>query len=61
MPSQEQKPPAIRQNADFQGQVSNMDPVDIPVGAATKQVNVTCQIPGVLTVRGGYRKVTFDN
>jgi hypothetical protein len=24
-------------------------------------VNVTCQIPGVLTVRGGYRKVTFDN
>lgn len=61
MPAQEQKPKAIRQNNDFRGQVSNMDPTDVPAGGAIKQVNVTCQIPGELAVRGGYRKVTFEN
>lgn len=48
------------EHRDFQGQVSNADPHDIPVGAAQVQVNVNCVTPGQLQVRGGLRAVTFE-
>lgn len=51
----------VRQNRDFLGMTSNLDPLDIPEGGATKQVNVTCQVNGELRVRQGYRKVVWEN
>jgi hypothetical protein len=45
---------------DFAGLLTNVDPDDVPTGAAQKQVNVVCITLGELQVRGGYREVTFD-
>ena len=50
-----------RNNRDFVGQVSNMDPTDLPAGAAVVQVNASCQIPGQLRVRQGYQELRYDN
>ena len=45
---------------DFPGLMSSADADDIPPGAAETQVNMTCTRQGALTLRGGYRKVSFD-
>jgi hypothetical protein len=45
---------------DFEGLQSRPDPNDIPPGAATRQVNVTCIVPGQLTSRPGTREVSFE-
>ncbi len=46
---------------DFPGFMSNMDPRDIPEGAAEVQVNATCVVQGELQVRLGYLPVKFEN
>jgi hypothetical protein len=51
---------AMMRMRDFLGQVSNMDPHDLPPGAAQQQVNVTCVKQGQMKVRGGLREVTFE-
>jgi hypothetical protein len=47
--------------ADFQGLVLAADPRDLPDGAAQNQVNARSERPGELTIRPGYRKVTFED
>ena len=46
---------------DFSGLVTNLDPRDAKEGAALEQVNAACIRQGVLTVRAGYKAVTFDS
>lgn len=45
---------------DFAGLVTNADPRDLPPGAAEHQVNIQSARAGELTVRPGYRVVTFE-
>ena len=45
---------------DFPGLIDNMDPRDLPPGAAEDQVNLACVLVGELTVRLGYKEVSFD-
>ena len=45
---------------DFPGLIDNMDPLQIPPGAADQQVNACCIVMGELQVRLGYREVQFD-
>jgi hypothetical protein len=45
---------------DFPGLIDNVDPRDLPPGAADVQVNVCCILLGELQVRLGYREVSFD-
>ena len=45
---------------DFPGLIDNVDPRDIPPGAADDQVNACSIVMGELTVRAGYREVLFD-
>ena len=45
---------------DFPGLMDNIDPRDIPPGAADDQVNICCIVMGELSVRLGYREVTYD-
>lgn len=53
-------PPAGRRNWQaFAGQVSNVDPHDVPAGAMVSQINLTNIVPGQLTVRRGMRKISF--
>ncbi len=46
---------------DFPGLADNVDPRDLPPGAAEEQVNATAVVAGELAVRLGYRLVTFEN
>lgn len=46
--------------SDFPGLLTNVDPRDIPDGAAQEQTNITCLEIGVLSVRLGIREVTFS-
>lgn len=45
---------------EFTGLITNMDPRDLPPGAAEEQLNATCVVMGELRVRMGIREVTFD-
>ena len=45
---------------DFLGLASNLDPQDVPHGAAIHQVNVVASAPGELRVRAGTRLLRFD-
>lgn len=45
---------------DFPGLIDNIDQRDIPPGAADVQVNICCIVLGELSVRLGYREVSFD-
>ena len=45
---------------DFVGLIDNMDPRDLPPGAADDQVNICSVLVGELTVRLGYRECSFD-
>lgn len=47
--------------SDFGGLINNQDTMDLPPGAASIQVNVTSEIPGLLRVRKGTQKVSFEN
>lgn len=44
----------------WRGLMSNVDPHDLPPGATVEQVNITNIRPGMLTVREGFREVSFD-
>lgn len=48
------------EDRDFPGLITNSDPHDLPQGAGVDQVNITCIRPAVLTVRPGFRVVTFE-
>lgn len=54
-------PKVSEKRADWQGQVSNADPHDLPLGANVEQVNISNIKAGQLTVRDGFREVEFDN
>lgn len=53
------KPVAV--SIDFPGLVTNVDPRDLPAGAAEDQVNITCVQVGELRVRLGMRETLFDS
>ena len=55
------KPLAMLPIRDFRGIMSNVDPHDLPPGAAVSQVNLVVIKVGEMRVRGGYRVVTFDS
>ncbi len=55
------KPSETVELKDFQGLQTRPDPNDIPPGAATRQVNATCIVPGQLTVRPGMKQVSFED
>lgn len=46
---------------DFPGLYLDSDPDDMPTGSTRSQVNAQSKIPGELTVRQGYREVSFEN
>jgi hypothetical protein len=46
---------------DFPGLVLNVDPNDLPPGAAREQTNITSALPASLEVRPGYRVVRFED
>lgn len=46
--------------SDFTGLVNNVDPRDLPPGAADNQVNACCVKVGELQVRLGLRELTFE-
>lgn len=46
---------------DFAGFATNADSHERPPGVAVEQVNLTCAMPGALTVRGGFRDIVWDN
>lgn len=50
----------IAQTVDFPGLLTNVDPRDLPAGAAEEQLNATCVVIGELRVRLGVREVSFD-
>jgi len=45
---------------EWPGLITNVDPRDIPPGAAEIQVNATVVVPAELQVRLGLREVTFE-
>lgn len=45
---------------DFPGLFAGTNVLDLPIGGAEEQTNVTCVVMGELQVRGGYRAVTFE-
>lgn len=45
---------------DFPGLMTNVDPRDLPTGAAEEQTNLTCIVTGELRQRLGMREVTFE-
>lgn len=46
--------------SDFPGLVEAVDPEDAPPGAGQDQNNLTCTKAGQLTVRSGFRAVSFE-
>lgn len=54
------QPENMTQVSDFNGIVLNADPLDIPEGAASDQVNAVSIVPGELRVRGGVKVVQFE-
>lgn len=55
-----QQPRDQVQIKDFNGLASNIDPNDIPPGAAQDQSNVCCIRQAEIHVRKGYVEVTFE-
>jgi len=56
-----ERPKAVVECADFSGLVNLVDPRDLPAGAAEVQTNVQSNQPGQMTVRPGWRIVSFDD
>lgn len=52
------RPVAIAE--DFPGLMTNVDPRDLPDGAAEEQINLVCQVVGELRVRLGMKEVVFE-
>jgi hypothetical protein len=50
----------VSEAQDFPGMLSNVDPRDIPAGAAEEQVNICSIVQGELRVRLGIREVVFE-
>lgn len=46
---------------DFPGLMLNVDPDDMPPGAAAEQVNMASSRIGELELRPGYRPVNFED
>jgi hypothetical protein len=46
---------------DFPGMMQNVDPRDIPTGAAEDQINFCCILIGQLECRHGLREPNFEN
>jgi hypothetical protein len=46
---------------DFPGMINNADRLDMPPGAAELQLNACSLKAGELTVRQGWRQVTFES
>jgi hypothetical protein len=46
--------------SDFPGIFTDIDPRDLPPGAAEEQVNICSMVTGELRVRLGLQEVTFD-
>lgn len=46
---------------DFKGQMSGIDPHDMPPGGAMAQINCLVDRDGELAVRGGIKLVTFES
>lgn len=57
----DRQPLAVVRFGDFTGQVSSIDPHDLPKGAMVSQINMTCEIAGQLACRKGTRPISFDN
>ena len=55
-----QQPKVSTEIRDFPGLVNSIDPDDLDTGAATVQLNATCIRPGELTVRQGWKELTFE-
>lgn len=47
--------------ATFPGLMEDVDPHDLPPGAAEIQVNLVCTRMGQMDVRAGLREVAFDS
>lgn len=58
MPASE-KPVAV--STDFPGLVTNVDPRDLPSGAAEEQLNLCSMVMGEMRVRLGIRPVIFED
>lgn len=61
MPPKLDRPQGIVKVNDFPGMANNVDPMDLPPGAASLQINVTSQTPGRLESRKGYQIVKYEN
>jgi len=46
---------------DFPGLITNMDPNDLPPGAAQVQINIVSVVAGELQVRQGIKEVKFED
>ena len=46
---------------EFAGQISNRGPHNIPANASQEQENIGTVKDGLLEVRGGLKRVTYDN
>lgn len=45
---------------DFRGMATDIDPHDLDPGVSQDQLNIEHLRPGVLSVRGGMRKINFE-
>lgn len=57
MPASERPVAAL---TDFPGLVTNVDPRDLPAGAAEEQINLCSMVQGEMRVRLGIREVIFE-
>lgn len=46
---------------EWRGLMTNMNPHMLPHGAAREQVNLSMNRQGIVEVRGGTHRVTFEN
>lgn len=51
---------AVADAGDWPGQQSSMGSQATQAGSASLQVNLTCTVPGELTVRPGLKEVVFQ-
>lgn len=54
------QPEAEVRHRDFSGMASNVDPHDLEPGKSQTQTNVEHTRPGVLSIRRGMRKISFE-
>lgn len=59
--SEADRPRSAVEMGDFPGLMLDVEPHDLPAGAADIQVNVTSENLGVLTSRGGFVVLNFES